>query len=239
MKKSLIAVVAAIASLGAQAASVTYDLNSHATAAFGAAYTFQTTNWSALLSLPQFNPALGTLTGAQLTYGGEFRTTGQVDSEDAQPADVQVDTGVLFRWRGNGASGSTNFGFSQNNNLAATLFAGLLDADSDPAPDFVGGDAAGNLSNGQGNLPQVFNIANLAAVTGAGNLNVFLDTASSLTVIGTANLSADILTQARGQIAVTYTYDERPPTQVPEPGSIALLGLALAGIAGSRKFKKA
>lgn len=239
MKKiiALSAFAAALFAANTQAASVTYTFLDEPLAAYGAGYTYQTTNWTELLQLPKFNLAGKTLDSAVLTYGGGFQSNGEIDSEDATTTDVIVTTGVSLRFRANGADGSTNLGIADKNlSLSSDLFDGSLDPDSDGTPDFLGGDAASGLATSAESFPNVANIVLLNNVKGAGNFFVQNRALSSLSILGTANLSSNITTQARGQIAVTYTYHD---TTVPEPAALALMGLGFAGFAAARKRRQA
>jgi hypothetical protein len=251
MKKffALTALSAGLLAAGAaSAATVSYDLNTNPSAAYGPGYTFATTNWSQLLSLPQFNIANATLNSATLTYQGGFTSNGQIDSEDAEVAPTIVSTAVTLKFRGNGTNGSTNLGGLSNNlSLAGTLFDGDLAADGEPGlADFIGDDSASGLTTALESAANSFAITNLAAVTGAGNFSVWAQAISGLTIQGTANLSTQILTDARAKIAVTYDYTllppppPPPPGDVPEPAILAMLGLGLAGMSAvGRKRKSA
>lgn len=236
--KKILALAAMVAAGSASAASISYDFTNHAGAAFGAGYSMETTNWGSfanpiLLTLPKFDSALGTLTSVSFTYGGGYQSQGQIDSEDAAQTFVTVDTNVALRFM----SGDLGMGV-QTLNVAGNLFNGLLDADSDAAPDYLGGDAAAGLSVAQesGMTPFASALANFIGNAGD-TFEVGAWATSGLSINGTANLSTDITTQARARIAVTYNYDTG--TTVPEPATLGLLGLGLIGLGLARRRKTA
>ena len=240
MKKifALTALAVSMFAANASAATVTYDYTTDPSGAYGTGYTFQTTSWEQLLSLPKFNLAGKVLDSAVLTYMGGFQSSGDLDSEDAQAQHFVVNVGVDLSFWGDGTNGSDNVGFSDTGLIISKqLFNGNLAADSDGAPDFAGTDSATGLTVAKEGANNTVGLT-LASVIGAGNFSVDVLANSFFGVTGSANLASNINTDARAKIAVTYTYHDAP-TQTPEPATLALMGLGLAGFAVARKRKQA
>ena len=189
--------------------------------------SFSPTDWNGSaqsVTLPQFDPALGTLTGVSLSLYGNIKTSGTLQNTAADQADV--------------------------NNYLATLAITLLAPGTTVPWDQVTGDlltvspqmfnitAPVTLASGQsyGFGPVNSSDTNTVAQTdfspylGTGSLDfpLYATTETTSDTSG-GNLVISQATSARAQAAVTYTYDAAAPANVPEPASAALLGAGLLG----------
>src|SRR5262249_16326794 len=91
-----------------------------------ATFTQKNTNWSATQSVPQFNPALGTLTSIDILISDPITATIKVENLDTALATINaLDTGAVTL-TGAGINGlSSPINFSQNFNASA--FDGGID----------------------------------------------------------------------------------------------------------------
>jgi hypothetical protein len=177
------------------------------------------TDWADSVSIPQFNPALGTLNSVQIDVAAHMEGTAKFEHRGGKPATITMglwanvevqrpDTTFL--------AGATAFQQTQD---SVTQFDGTVDFGG------TSGRTYNALSANDVNGTVTSDAADLALFTGTGNivLPVLANATSGFT--GSGNLVFDVQTSASAGVTVTYNY-----APVPEPS--ALMGLAGMGLVG-------
>jgi hypothetical protein len=225
---------------------VAAGISNAATISFNALQGPTLTDFNISLTLPKFDGDLGTLTGATIRFTA---------TDDISALTLTNTSGAsqTFRYRSIAdflLSGNTADSTLTGTDLPVTNFdSGFITL----GPTGSGACPAGTPSAACNSVsyvpaPATANTGDVAvSVLGAyigslGNTTFTLTgfTSTSTTFNGGGgNINSVQVTNGTAAAVVTYTYDAAPPSDVPEPATMALMGSSLLGLAlFSRRFQK-
>jgi len=181
------------------------------------------TNWMQGLSVPKFDPTLGTLTKVTWTFGSTLTGDMRFESLDGAASVVTMQIAGTVQLLAADLSPILTLSPQLDSTDNATEYDG--------ATDFGGtsGKSYANLIDPKLGVGSATDAATLASVTGLGNLDLFASALASTSASGAGNLVTIFTSKASADLRVTYEY-----TPVPTPGALGLVGAA-GLIAGRRR----
>ena len=201
------------------------------TIAFTDSFGLATTNWTHLLGASQFNPTQGTLNSATFTFTDDIVQAFRAENTGAVSDTLTPVAGATLTFRKSLATLLTTTLIGSGTVFNATAFDGISDFAGTSGINF------GNVAaNGVGTITLTGSALTALIGTGTlGSVGYDVRAVGNGSIASTnGNLDSSISTQARYNLLLVYDFTAAP-TAVPEPGSLALFGLALAGLAVLRR----
>lgn len=176
-------------------------------------------NWSSTLQFAQFDSSLGTLNSVTLSLSGLVRSTFTATNFD-DPSTTSTFSNLLM--------GSLDGRLADGTDISI-----LFEASEDRQLD--GGSSYTDLELVRSDSVDRVLTSQLGAFIGNGTLDFLLKANANSSVSGDADdFEGLVKTLSSGQLVVTYGYTAATQN-VPEPGALALVGLALAAAGLTRR----
>ncbi len=170
------------------------------------------TDFTQSVSIPQFDPSLGTLTAIDIVNAGTFTSHIKVESLDGAPSTITATDSGLLSLSGLGLTALvTNSSTSQSFNASA--FDGVIDFAGTSGHDFGSQTAPGSTTI------TLSSPADLAMYTGTGTVTFSEVAHATSGATGAGNLLTQINTSAGAQVTAVYHYI---PSNCLRPGTYTI-----------------
>jgi hypothetical protein len=195
-----------------------------------ASIALQDTNWRDSVTIPKFDPVLGTLTKVIYRLDGHVEGDARGESLDALPADVSMNLSASISLRRPDLSIIVQVLPIVNETFRASSFDGTIDFAGTSGRAFLGlvNDASDTASS-----PPLL-LSDLALFTGVGTITLPVHADGMSRGSGAGNLITRFGTRASARVTVQYEYQ---PASVPEGGTTLLtLAVGLLSLGGMRRY---
>ncbi|MCY2960204.1 MAG: choice-of-anchor E domain-containing protein [Planctomycetota bacterium] len=214
LRSSLVALALASSALTASAQQTQ-------TTCFTDSIPLQSTNWGGSVSIPKFNPNLGTLQSISFQLTGNVQGSAKAESLDASSTIVNTSFAATITLTRPDLTPLVVTLPIANFSDSFTAFDGVID--------FAGTSGMSHLNiNATDTQSQVSPppLSDLALFTGAGNIVLPVTAQGSSIATGAGNLITQFTTSAAADVRVCYTYVPNTPPALQCPGTL----MASAGV---------
>jgi protocatechuate 3,4-dioxygenase beta subunit len=172
------------------------------------------TNWSRSVSVPQFDPEVGTLTSVDITSAATFNSQIQVESKDAAPSTITATVSGVLTLTGPGVASLVTNSTGNSQTFSASAFDGVVDFGGTSGHDF-----GVQTANGSNTLT-LTSASDLAAYIGTGTVSFTDQAQATSSASGAGNLVTNIVSTAGAGVTVVYHYI---PSNCIRPGSYTIV----------------
>ncbi|MEL6519385.1 MAG: choice-of-anchor E domain-containing protein [Pseudomonadota bacterium] len=218
--------------LAAVAATVCATTASAKTLVFTETVNIQSTDWTEILSIKQFNPLQGTLFGVTVSLEGTVEGAAAAESHDQEPATITLDLSSLLSVSNDALGEIVTVEPLVQSSFDADAFDGVYDFNG-PSGTSFGGLSAMEMAYA------MLTPGDLALFVGSGDVEFTVTAQGQSSASGPGNLATLFSTQASAVLNVTYDFSPLPIALVPTPGSgaLALGGVGMLVLARRRRAK--
>lgn len=186
------------------------------------------------MSFEKFNDESGryVLDSVTISLSGDVLGQAEMENRGEQASLIEFTLGALLSLTTDTGQELITILPEFSDTFSATAFDGLIDYSGTSGAVYSGIHAFHTES------VTFFDTNSIALFLGLGSMSTFLSSDAQSNVSGGGNLSSAFISDARGAIDVSYNFTDTT-VDVPEPTSIAILGLGLIGVAFAKRKKSA
>jgi hypothetical protein len=186
------------------------------------------------MSFEKFNDEDGrySLDSVTMTLSGEILGLARMESQSGQASLIDVTLAALLSLTTSNGQELIATLPEVSNDFNATAYDGVFDFDGTSGTTYF------DMYAFHSETVTFFDTETIDLFKGLGLMNTFLSSNARSSVSGGGNLTSAFNSDARGILDITYSFTDTTATvAVPEPTSIAILGLSLMGLALTKRKK--
>lgn len=199
------------------------------TISFSDSVPVQGTDFTDSVTVPKFDPTLGTLTSITFTLDGDVSGTAQFENRDGA-ATITMTLAALLELQRPDTSVIVQSSPSSFTSDVVTAYDGTTDFGGTSGRTHTG--LLGSALVSAASPPPASDLTLFTATFLGETITLPVTATATSTGSGTGRMVFAFDTFAGADITVEYTYE--PTTRVPEPSSLLLLGISMLGLVGYR-----
>ena len=205
------------------------EISNADTISFSDSIPMTNTDWVSTVSIPMFDPSLGTLNSITFDLTADIGGTAGFENKDLSAATITMNMAELVTLQRPDSSNIVTsvpiIGTSDN----VTAYDGITDYSG------TSGNLYTDLYESKDATYTSFAANDLLLFTGVGNIDLTVNAMGITSSAGAANISTIFIPQASANALITYDYVAT--AQTPEPTTISLLAVGLAFLRKKRNRK--